>query len=478
MTHPPLTSPQPTEAGKQPPRPNFIVVLTDDQGSWTRTAAEVITPTIDALAQSGTELTGFHCASPVCSPARASLLTGLVPSAHGVHDWIRCDNSGRDTTGVHYLAGMDTTPAALARAGYTCAHSGKWHVGDARVPAPGFDHWFAHRDGGGPYYGAPVVEGGVERHEEGYITTAITDRAAAMLAQLMAGDRPFYLQVNYTAPHSPWTTDQHPEELIALYDGCDFPSVPREQPHPWVNPRHTELMDAIADPVSALRGYCAALTGVDQGLAELLRVLAEHPEQEANTYVIFHSDNGFSCGHHGYWGKGNGTAPLNAWDPSVTVPFVVRGPGIEAGRSDDSLLSALSLHATILELAGAPAPDLGEPSFAPLLLGHGDSTEESVVVHDEYGGLRMVRSRTAKLIERFDGPHELYNLTDDPDERNNRFDDPSLEGIRAELHDQLQAWFAARVRPPHDGYRLPVAGYGQNAPLATPPLDVPLFAQE
>ncbi len=451
-----------------PRRPNFLIVLTDDQGSWTRTAPEVITPALDALAADGLELTGFHCVSPVCSPARASLITGMIPSAHGVHDWIRGDNSGRDSRGVHYLDGLETTPAVLARSGYVCGHAGKWHLGDARTPAPGFTHWFSHRDGGGPYYGAPVVEAGVERVEPGYITSEITAQAVSTLHTLLAGDEPFYLQVHYTAPHSPWTPDQHPDILLGLYEGSDFPSVPREEPHPWMNRSHGELMAGFADPETTLQGYCAALTGVDRGLAALLTELDQAPAA-AETYVIFHSDNGFSCGHHGFWGKGNGTAPLNAWDPSVKVPFVIRGPGIEPGRIDDALLSALSLHATILDLAGVdPAPGT-EPSFAARLLGDQQPQPDTVVVHDEYGGLRMVRSRTTKLIERPGGPDELYLIDEDPDERVNRIDDPSVAHVRDELSERLRAWFAQRSNPDRDGWSLPVHGYGQNGPLGSEP---------
>ncbi len=446
-------------------RPNFVVVLTDDQGIWTRTAPEVQTPALDGLAASGTEFTGFHCASPVCSPARASLLTGLTPSAHGVHDWIRTDNSGRDTRGLHYLAGIDTTPSLLAAAGYVCAHSGKWHLGDARTPAPGFRHWFSHRDGGGPYYAAPVVDGGVERTEPGYITYAITDHAVDMLSALLRGDEPFYLQVNYTAPHSPWTPENHPEELLGLYAECDFASVPRDELHPWVNPEHEELMAAIADPVTALQGYCAALTGVDRGLQALLDTLDANADAAAPTYVIFMSDNGFSTGHHGYWGKGNGTLPLNAWDPSVLVPFIVRGPGVAAGRVDTSAVSALSLHPTILELAGVPIPPGLEPSLAGVLLGSAEQPAVADDVHDEYGGLRMVKSGAAKLVDRREGPNELYLLDADPAEETNLIDDPVHAALADDLRDRLQGWFAARVVAGRDGLDEPVSGYGQLAPM-------------
>ncbi len=454
-------------------RPNFVVILTDDQGSWTRTAPEVVTPAIDGLAASGTEFSAFYCASPVCSPARASILTGTPPSAHGVHDWLRGDNAGVDTHGVHYLAGLDTTPQALSDAGYTCGHAGKWHLGDARTPAPGYDRWYAHRDGGGPYYGAPMIADGVEVTEPGYVTDAITDHAVDMLTDLATGTEPFYLEVTYTAPHSPWGPGQHPAELVELYADTDFPSVPVSEPHPWMNRAHTELMAGFTDRHATLAGYCAALSGADRGVARLLAAL-EASGRASQTYVIFHSDNGFACGHHGYWGKGNGTSVLNAWEPSVLVPFIIAGPGVAPGRVEPAPTSALALHATILELAGVDASARpaaaasGRPveaSFASRLDGRAGDPDPAVVVCDEYGGLRMIRRDSWKLIERVDGPDELYDLAADPGEASNLIDSPAAAGDRAELHDALASWFAARCDPERDGWHRPVTGWGQNAPV-------------
>lgn len=467
-------------------RPNFLVILTDDQGSWTRHAPEVRTPAIDALAASGTEFTSFYCASPVCSPARASILTGTPPSAHGVHDWLLSENSGVDTRGIQYLAGLHTTPMALSASGYTCGHAGKWHLGDARTPAPGFTHWYAHRDGGGHYYGTPMIEDGQEVVEPGYVTDAITDRAVSMLDGLTTADAPFYLQVAYTAPHSPWEHDQHPEELLALYADTDFPSAPTTEPHPWMNRTYAELMAGFTDRQATLAGYCAALSGADRGVAALLETLTTSG-RAAETYVIFHSDNGFACGHHGYWGKGNGTTPLNAWEPSVLVPFVIAGPGIPAGRVEPAPTSALSLHATILELAGAPASSIAEepgtqsaPKAARVLeasfahrFGDRNHTPESaaVVVCDEYGGMRMIRCDDTKLIERVAGPDELYNLATDPDEQVNLIDDPDHASLRADLHRLLADWFAARCDPARDAWHRPVTGLGQRHPVMTDATD-------
>lgn len=469
-------------------RPSFLVILTDDQGSWTRHAPEVITPAIDSLAESGTEFTAFYCASPVCSPARASILTGMPPSAHGVHDWLRSENSGVDTRDVHYLAGLDTTPQALAADGYTCGHAGKWHLGDARTPAPGFTSWYAHRDGGGPYYDAPMTQDGQEVIEPGYVTDAITEHAVAMLSDLAAAQAPFYLQVTYTAPHSPWEHDQHPYELLSLYADTDFPSVPATEPHPWMNRAYAELMAGFTDRQATLAGYCAALSGADRGVAALLAALQASGRAE-NTYVVCHADNGFACGHHGYWGKGNGTTPLNAWEPSVLVPFVIAGPGIPAGRIKPAPTSALALHATILDLAGVPASASAiaeepgeqagpktarvlEASFAHRFTDRNQSPESAaVVVCDEYGGLRMIRCDDAKLIERVAGPDELYDLAADPDEQVNLIDDPGHASLRASLHRLLADWFAARCDPARDAWHRPITGLGQRHPIMTDATD-------
>lgn len=452
--------------------PNFVVVVTDDQGAWARgrLMPELVTPVIDELGRSGLELENFFCASPVCSPARASLLTGRMPSAHGVHDWLRSENSGVSSAGKHYLQGLTTTPEVLASHGYTCGHAGKWHLGDARAPAPGFRYWYAHRDGGGRYFGAPMVEDGREDVEPGYVTYAITRRAVGMLETLAAGEEPFYLQVNYTAPHTPWHEHEHPDELLDLYRGTDFPSVPREPRHPWFRDDDRELRAAQdEDPVRALRGYCAALSGVDRGVGELLAALDGSGRRE-DTYVVFTSDNGFSCGHHGFWGKGNGTWPTNLWDPSIRVPFVINRPGVVPPRLDDALTSATSLHPTLLDLAGIPVPadDLaaGE-SFAPRVTGAAPDagTVDGLVVYDEYGGTRMIRTRTHKLVLRYAGPDELFDLAVDPLEHRNLVGNAAYFDLESALRARLQQWFETHSIPERDAFAAPVSGYGQDQPV-------------
>ncbi|AIY03188.1 sulfatase [Arthrobacter sp. PAMC 25486] len=449
------------------PRLNFLVVLTDDQGRWAVPwrMPELVMPHLDTLLKESLELDEFYCASPVCSPARASLITGRMPSAHGIHDWL-VGEASPDAYPDRYLEGQPTTPELLDNAGYECMMSGKWHVGHSQRAAPGFSSWYAHRHGGGPYFNAPIWQGGEPEIEERYLTHAITDNAVTFLQQRDAS-RPFYLQVNYTAPHDPWI-DNHPQEYLDHYADTDFPSVPREERHPWTNPRKRDFAAAFADPAPHIAGYCASLTAVDEGLG-LIRAELERQGTWENTVVLFTSDNGFSCGHHGIWGKGNGTFPLNFWDNSVRVPALVKVPGGATGVSGD-LISAASWHATVCELAGVEAPHdewAVSKSFAELLRGGvPHKSAETVTVLAEYGQGRMITDGQWKLVIRAEGPCELYDRQTDPSEQENRYDLPSARGVRNELTGALSDWFAQHERASYSAYTRGVTGFGQIHPLS------------
>ena len=148
-------------ASHNPDQPNIVFILSDDQGPWAMGCAgntEIRTPNLDRLAASGIRFENFFCTSPVCSPARASLLTGRIPSQHGIHDWIREGNTGQNA--VEYLAGQLAYTEILADNGYTCGMSGKWHLGDSYRPQKSFSHWYVHERGGGPYYDVPMIRQG------------------------------------------------------------------------------------------------------------------------------------------------------------------------------------------------------------------------------------------------------------------------------------------------------------------------------
>ncbi|HXI18783.1 MAG TPA: sulfatase-like hydrolase/transferase [Chloroflexota bacterium] len=501
-------------------RPNVVVIITDDQGPWAMGCAgnpEIRTPNLDRLAASGIRFRHFFCASPVCSPARASLLTGCIPSTHGVHDWLKDGNGGTQKP-VEYLAGITAYTDVLAAHGYRCGLSGKWHLGDSPRPQKGFTHWYAHQFGGGPYNDAPMIRDGQLIREPGYVTERITDDALTYLdrhaagrpteaasatggievarggresagAAGAAGQNPFYLHVCYTAPHSPWI-DNHPQELVDSYADCAFESCPQEERHPWAGSLSSNLGNR-----AALQGYFAAVTAMDANVGRILDRLEQHGLRES-TLVLFTSDNGFSCGHHGFWGKGNGTFPMNMYENSVTVPTLISRPGhVPSGVVCDALLSHYDVFPTLLDYLGLDVPDarsLPGRSFAPLLRGAGDAGEageqdagpaagrEYIVagtdstdsaaqqaltgrhMHDEYGPVRMVRTRDWKYVHRYPyGPHELFDLKHDPGERRNLVDDAGHQATRRALKAELDGWFVRYADPARDGVREPVTGKGQ-----------------
>ena len=184
--------------------PNIIFILTDDQGPWAAGCygnPEIRTPNLDRMAATGIRFDNFFVTIPVCSPSRASFLTGRIPSQHGVHDWIREGNTGPDA--ASYLQDEICYTDILSEHGWTCGLSGKWHLGNSTLPQHGFSHWFAHEKGGGPYNDATLVRNGELVTVPGYVTTAITDDALTFIDNHANDDNPFYLSVHYTAPTAP-----------------------------------------------------------------------------------------------------------------------------------------------------------------------------------------------------------------------------------------------------------------------------------
>ena len=446
--------------------PNIVVILTDDQGPWALGCAgnsEIRTPNLDRLAATGVRFDSFFCASPVCSPARASLLTGRIPSSHGVHDWLRMGNiDAADDHGIEYLRGLTAYTELLAARGYVCGLSGKWHLGDSRRPQKGFSYWVVHQTGGSSYHNAPMLRDGVLYSEPRYLTDAITDGALEFLEARRGADQPFYLGVHYTAPHSPWVAE-HPEDIVASYDACPFASCPDVPYHPWAiasAPRGTGQ-----ERREILKGYFSAVTAMDAGVGRLLDWLEEAGLRD-DTILLFLSDNGMNLGHHGIYGKGNGTFPANMYDTSVKVPAILSAPGrCREGVVEDGLFSQYDFFPTLVDYLGLEAPlmdDLPGRSFAPILRGEGMPGRSEVVVFDEYGPTRMVRDRRWKYVHRYAyGPHELYDLEADPGEEHNLADDPAARGTLEALKARLDAFFVRYADPARDGSREAVFGSGQ-----------------
>ena len=443
--------------------PNVIFILTDDQGPWAAGCygnPEIRTPNLDRIAATGMRFDNFFVTIPVCSPSRASFLTGRIPSQHGVHDWIRGGNTGPDA--ASYLQDEICYTDILAGHGWTCGLSGKWHLGNSTLTQHGFSHWFAHEKGGGPYNNATMVRNGELVAVPGYVTTAITDDALAFIDDHAEDDNPFYLSVHYTAPHSPWTG--HPQDIVDSYDDCPFDSCPQEAPHPWAGGLSGNLGNR-----ESLKGYFAAVTAMDADVGRILDKV-EGKGIRNNTLVVFTSDNGFSCGHHGFWGKGNGTRPLNMYENSIKVPFLASHPGvIPEGVAQPAMASGYDFMPTLLDYLDLPLPEgrnYPGRSFLAALKGEGDTARDNVVIYDEYGTTRMIRTAEWKYVHRYpNGPNELYDLRNDPDERDNLVDHTAQAKRVKTMKMQMETWFATYVVPDKDGRDYVVSGGGQLRPV-------------
>ena len=507
---------------KKTPR-NILFILTDDQGAWAMHCAgndDIITPNLDRLAASGTRYENFYCVSPVCSPARASILTGKIPSEHGIHDWLdkglideNCCSDDllaafadddppfdyrwpkhalKGDRAIRYLDGHRTFTEVLKENGYTCGISGKWHIGAAEQPQAGMeDFWKTLAIGGGDYYFQVVLEDGKMRPLPGrYITDYITDNALEFL-ETRDRSKPFCLCVNYTAPHSPWSESSHPEEYMSLYRDIPFDSIPEEPPHKWspgadktwaewssvphpgvrfIRAKYAPIRETWSEyRKESLTGYFAAVTAMDAQVGRLLDRL-EADGIADDTLVVFTSDNGSNMGHHGIFGKGNGTYPVNMYETSTCVPAIFSCPGtVPAGRVLPNIRSHYDLFETLLDFVGVgfeKSPDMPGESFAEELRGGGSPDQSDAVVFDEYGGTRMISTRDPsgrkKLVWRGeDGPNEFYDLTSDPGERINLIDDPTRSDEIGALKKRLTEWFDRYVDPRFDGSKEDVRGKGQ-----------------
>jgi choline-sulfatase len=451
-------------------RPNILIIMADDLGAWALHCAgnqDVLTPNLDRLAASGIRFENFFCVSPVCSPARASFLTGRIPSQHGVHDWIK-KGSIDDPAGIYrgadrpieYLEGINGFTDYLARDGYICGLSGKWHLGDNGSPQKGHSFWRAHAFGGGSYTDYQFFEHGELKTKRCYVTDLITDTAVEFL-ELNKAER-FCLSVHYTAPHSPWDKKEHPSNVWNLYEGCDFSATP-DLP---VNPLQIDTAPAGTGlrRKELLRGYYTAITAMDRRIGTLLDWLERNGLKE-NTLVIFTGDNGMNMGHHGVWGKGNATYPQNMWDTSIKVPVIISLPGTFAeGAVCSSMLSHYDIFPTLMDLLNIRQQEQHLPgrSFADDLRRVQEPADRDIVIYDEYGPVRMIRTAQYKYVHHYpNGPHEFYRLETDPDEMENRISCKDDFPVIEELKTRLEQWFARYVNPHIDGAREPVFGKGQ-----------------
>ena len=442
------------------PRPNVILVLVDDLG-WIDTghmgSTFYETPSIDRLAAESTQFSSAYAASPVCSPTRASVMTGQHPARVRITDWIPgVDPKNRSLLGPkdrHELP-LDTVTLAerFKAAGYATFYAGKWHLGtEGFYPEDqGFDiNRGGHHRGtppGGYYspYENPRLEDGPAGE---YLTDRLTDETIRFVSR--ERDEPFFAMLAYYTVHTPIQAskrhvDYYTEKAAKLADAGDD-SHTRER-GAWVKLRQDD--DYYASMVAAL----------DENIGRLLEAL-DAEGLSNNTIVVFTSDNGglsAFAGAKGYSRRATSNMPLRAgkgwlYEGGIRVPLLIRAPAVSAaGSRSDVPVTSADLAPTLLDLAGIEATDAGFDgmSLRKLLQGRGDLDRDAVYFHYPHyhasGSVpsAAIRSGEWKLIHFFEtGASELYRLSDDIGEQNDLA--ATMPDRAAALENRLLEWLEA-----------------------------------
>jgi arylsulfatase A-like enzyme len=438
---------------------NVVFILTDDQGHWaihskgSDDCQSLKTPNLDRLAKQGTRFTEAFVVSPVCSPSRATWLTGRIPSQHGVQDWILpAETYGEDRRS--FVEGQPTFSQALADQGYSVGLCGKWHLGDDARPQVGFTYWSTVPGGGGTYLNPKFAKNGRRFQREGYKTDLLGDDALEFIEQNK--NRPFFLFLSFYAPHTPLRYQT--EEYRAPYLDSEFPCFPDLPMHPShmreMNGRVSGHLRDFSKRHSKL-SYAALVTGIDSNVGRVLDKINELGLRE-NTVIIFASDHGFHAGHEGIWGKGNGTVPFNLYERSIKIPLIWSHPGrIPAARQIANLVNSYDFLPTLFDYLQLEAPvdesRVGR-SYAHLLVGEDGNWDDEVYFEYEY--VRGIRTKRWKYVERTsEWPSELFDLKHDPVERRNILSYPQHSALVEELRQRLHQFFEKAGAPPAAEWR-------------------------
>jgi len=437
---------------------SLLLILTDNHGPWTLGCygnAEIRTPHIDRLAAEGVRFTRAFASNAVCSPTRATLLTGLIPSQHGVHCYLRANEAQMGEGAYCTIQEFPTLPKTLAAAGYTCGLVGKWHLGDNLRPQEGFTTWITKPHGHTTtFYGAAVIEDEKVRKEEGYLTDLWTTRAVKFLEQ--TAGKPFFLMLAYNGPYGlgGLLTKPARNRHAAYYADKELRCFPRpKEVHPWQR-KHGN--SRFVNNIDAMRRYAAEVSGVDDGVGEVMGALKRLGLDE-NTLVVFTADQGLGGGHNGIWGMGDHTRPLHAFDATMHVPLIVRHSGsVPGGKTADHMVCNYDVMPTLLSYLGVSAKPQAVTSpgrdFSAMLRGR--SVEWDDVIFYEFENVRCIRTGRWKYVRRHpDGPNELYDLQADPGEKRNRIDDDACAATREKLRGRLEEFFARHADPKYDLWR-------------------------
>jgi arylsulfatase A-like enzyme len=442
-----------TQGDPPPPPRNVILILSDDHrydflGFLSSAPEWLETPNLDRMARQGAHIRNAFVTTALCSPSRASMLTGQYAHRHGV-----VDNTSPVPPGTVFF------PQRLQRAGYSTAYIGKWHMGESEssdAPRPGFDHWISF-PGQGVYQDPILNVNGRRRRVGGYTTDVLTDSAVAWLGR-QSTSQPFFLYLSHKATHAEFIP---PERYQGRYANAKIPypatmanternyrGKPRwvkDQRYGWHGVDYAYHGQLDFDDF--YRRYAETLLALDEGVGRVLDHL-ERSGLAKSTLVLYLSDNGFSLGEHGLIDK------RHAYEESIRIPMLAWAPGyIPGGSQVTAMVRNIDLAPTILELAGLARPrDMDGRSVLAVLQGR-STPEPEELLYEYYWEFAFPHTPTVFALRdaryKYIYYHgiwdlnELYDLETDPLEQHNLIEVPAFQervrAMRKRLFDRLEA---------------------------------------
>ena len=440
--------------GMQSPAPrNVIFILSDDHrydfmGFHPNAPKWLKTPALDRMAAAGAHIENAFVTTALCSPSRASILTGRYAHRHGV-----VDNTSAIPTGTVFF------PQYLQKAGYRTAYIGKWHMGEdaeSDQPRTGFDHWVSFRGQG--VYSDPVLNiNGERRQIKGYTTDVLTDAALSWLGTQQKQSAPFFLYLSHKAVHAefepaPRHQARYAKEVIPYPESmANTVNNYREKPR-WVEEQRNSwhgvdyMYHGQFDFDTFYRRYAETLLALDESVGRVLDFL-DRSGLARNTLVVYMGDNGFLLGEHGLIDK------RNAYEASMRVPMLAYAPGlVKPGSKVSAVVRNIDVAPTILELAGTRSQhDMDGRSVLKALRGE-TLDAESEFLYEYYWEYAFPHTPTTFALRgdryKFIFYHgvwdlnEFYDLETDPAERRNLINVPGyqkqIDQMRSRLFDRLE----------------------------------------
>ena len=446
-------------------KPNLLVILIDDLRFDEFGAGGhpyMKTPHIDRIAHEGARFDRAFHTTPICSPNRASILTGQYASRHGIIDNVARDAASHRLPNYHL---------ELQRLGYETAHIGKWHMGNDGKPRPGYDFWVAY-DGHGRLYDPKLNENGTYVQHQGYVTDIMNRMAVDFVSRKHRKPWALWFAHKAVHPDAEQAADgtfrmegyRPAERHQDLYRGCVFPRKPNmldpeeivKQKPAWAealelrkNKQSRELLDAIhAGTQEEIRLRAAMMAAVDEGVGMLFEAL-EAARQLDNTFIVFLGDNGYFFGEHGL-----GPERRFAYEEGIRSPFIVRFPKkVGAGSRIGNLVICQDIAPTLIELAGGkPGTQIQGRSLLPLFAGKRTGWRKSFLaeywaenaypwlIGMSYRAVRTDRHKYIRWINRSRNGEldELYDLDKDPYELTNVVRRPAYRAVRDKLRRELR----------------------------------------